>query len=112
MANIVLKVPQAEGNEKEYKFEFTRRTIIRMEEDGIIKAFQKGAKQDSIDKLVYYACLKNHPKITLEEAQEIVDSVAMKDLGDFIQALIGLLEKSINALENAGNEGNAHWEVN
>ena len=111
MANIVITVPSG-NEEKKYTLEFTRRVIIKMEEEGLIGRLQKGAKQDILDDLVYYACLKNHSEITKEEAREIVDSVAFAELGNFIQAVAGLLEKSISALESAGKEGNAHWEVN
>jgi len=108
MANIVMTIP-TESGEKKYTLEFNRRTIIRMEEEGVIEKLQKGAKQEAIDKLVYYACLKNHPSISMEEVQGIVDSVKMSELGNFIQAIGDLLNKSIDALES---KGNAHWEVN
>lgn len=111
MANIVIKVPHGE-EEKTYTLEFTRRTIIRMEDEGILKELAKGAKQETIDTLVYYACLKNHKDITKEEVMDIVDSIAIKELPDFVKALGELLEKSINALEQASERGNAHWEVN
>lgn len=111
MANIVIKVPHGE-EEKTYTLEFTRRTIIKMEDEGIIKELSKGAKQETIDTLVYYACLKNQPSITKEEVMGIVDSISMKDLPNFVQALATLLEKSVNALEQPSEQGNAHWEVN
>ena len=110
MANIVITLPR-NGEEKTYTLEFTRRTIIKMEEEGIISSLQKGGKQETIDKLVYYACLKNHHEITKQEAEEMVDSIPLKQLGDFVKDIADLLEKSINALEEAGKEGNAHWEV-
>lgn len=111
MANIVITIPQ-NGGEKKYTLEFTRRIILKMEEEKVIDSLKKGASQESFDKLVYYACLKNQPNITLEEAQAIVDSVALSELGKFIDAIAKLLNSSIDALEKEGKEGNAHWEVN
>ena len=111
MANIVITLPENKGK-KRYTLEFTRRTILKMEEQGVLSNLKNGAKQEVLDDIVYYACLKNHPTITKEEAQEIVDSVSLQELGNFIQAVADLLDKSINALENSGKEGNAHWEVN
>ena len=112
MANIVITLPRTENREeKKYTLEFTRRTIIQMEEDGIIKSLGKGVKQEVLDNLVRYACLKNHPNMTKEEAMEIIDSIGLEDLKGFVEALSTLLEKSINALNEAGKEGNARWEV-
>ena len=111
MANIVIKVPHGE-EEKSYTLEFTRRTIMKMEDEGIIKELSKGASPETIDALVYYACLKNQPNITKEEVMGIVDKISLKDLADFVKALASLLEKSINALEQPSEQGNAHWEVN
>lgn len=112
MANIVITLPRKENREeKTYKLEFNRRTIIKMEEDGILEKLNKGAKQETLDCLIYYACLKNHPQITKEEAMEIIDSVSMKDYPKFVEAIMGLIEASINAIENGDNEGNAHWEA-
>lgn len=112
MANIVITLPRNENREeKTYKLEFNRRTIVKMEEDGIIEKMKKGVGQEVIDSVVYYACLKNHPQITKEEAMEIVDSISLKDLPNFADAIGELISKSLDALENGGNEGNAHWEV-
>lgn len=103
MANIEITI-----EEKKYILEFNRRTIIRMEEEGLLEQLQKGAKLEAIDKVVYYACLKNQPNISMEEVKSIVDSVSLNELGNFVQAVGELLNKSIDALEN---KGNAHWEV-
>lgn len=112
MANIVITLPRTENREeKKYTLEFTRRTIIKMEQDGVIKSLGKQVNQEALDNLVYYACLKHQPKMTMEEAMEIIDSIALNDLQGFVGALEQLLEKSIDALETAGKEGNAHWEV-
>ena len=107
MANIVITIPQA-GGEKKYVLEFNRRVIIKMEEEGIIKKMEKSAKQETIDSLVYYACVKNQPDITKKEVEEIVDNIPLEKLGDFVQAIGELLNKSIDALEK---QGNAHWEA-
>lgn len=110
MANIVITLPR-NGEEKTYTLEFTRRTIIKMEEEGIISSLSKGGKQETLDKLVYYACLRNHPDITIKEAEDIVDNIPLNKYGDFVKDLADLLERSINALEETGKEGNAHWEA-
>ena len=112
MANIVMHIPQNEGEEKTYILEFNRRIILKMEANGIIEKLQGNIEMESVDELVYYACLKNQPNITKEEVRNIVDSVSLAQFKDFIEAIAKLLEKSISALEETEKSGNAHWEVN
>lgn len=104
------RIIKLEVGEKTYNLEFNRRTLLlAADAEGVVNQLESKADQyDALCKFIRIAFLKNYPDITLDEVADIVDSI--DDLEGFIQALIGIVEGSIDLFKQ--NKGNAHWEVN
>ena len=104
------RIIKLEVGEKTYTLEFNRRTLLLA---GDIQAKVKNAKTAAeqfsvLCDLVRVAFLKNHPNITQEEVDDIIEHI--DDLDAFTKALTEILEASVDVLKS--NKGNAHWEVN
>ena len=96
--------------EKTYTLEFTRRTLLQASDiQQKIKDTNSIAENyEVICKLAYTSFLKNHPEITQQDVDDIVDGI--DDLEGFVKALTEILEGSVNTL-NTEKKGNSHWEV-
>lgn len=111
MANSITIKVQDTG--KQYKLAFNRRTLVLMEEEGIIEKMSSSAKSKPLSTIydfIHFAFLRYHPTITKEETTQIIDQIG--DLEGFIKALVEILENDIKAVQNGGNEGNAIWGKN
>lgn len=86
---------------KTYTLEFSRRTIL------LANDLKSENDYDKIIGLVKCGLLKNHPDITNEEVENIVDGIG--DLDKFLTKLSEVMKESIDAL--AQSKGNVHWEV-
>lgn len=96
-------------NDKVYLLEFNRRTLLLatdIQKD--IENAKTPAEQYSVfTKFVHYALMKNHPNITSDEIDTIVESI--EDYEMFSKALNEIIENSVNTLKE--NKGNSHWVV-
>lgn len=96
--------------DKQYTLEFSRRTIIKLEADGFVgKKGEELKKQDPVTfmyKFIGYAFLKNHPEMTEEEINDIIDNIG--DLEGFMNAIAEILQASLSVIE--GGKGNVKWE--
>ena len=90
-----------------YKLEYTKKTIIRMENAGFsIEDFDK-APVKNINLLVQGAFMANHPRIKEETVEKIYES--LKDKNKFLEKLA---EMYAEHAEKLVEEGNAEWVAN
>lgn len=116
-------------NDKKYVLEFSRRVILQMEDEGVLREIEKDAvevekvdangKKHSVKeqqhpigtmlKIVCYAFVKNHSDITNEEINEIVD--AIPDLIEFCKAVFEMFIACVNAIgqKTENPAGNVSW---
>lgn len=97
-------------NEKTYTLEFNRRTLLKCVD---LQKEQASAKTMSeqyslFSQIVKLALEKNHPEISEDELETIIDSIGLDNLKEFGKALNQIIESSVNTL---GNKGNAQWVV-
>ena len=60
---------------KEYILEYSRETVAKAESDGFLFAQVDEYPLTGVSNLFYYAFLKNHPDMTKEEADKILESL-------------------------------------
>lgn len=90
-----------------YKLEFTKKSIIRMENAGFtLEDFEK-APVKQITLLVQGAFLANHPHVKEETIEKIYNS--LKDKNKFLEKLA---EMYAEHAEKLVEEGNADWVAN
>lgn len=103
-------------NDREYKLEFTRKTVQKMEAQGFVSSeiFDKPATM--IPELFAGAFLANHRFVKRELINSIYDEIRNKD--ELLSKLIDMYQEPILTLmgtddseESSDDEGNAIWEA-
>lgn len=62
---------------------------------------------ETMTELLKSAFYKNHPNITDEEINDLIDNI--DDYADFIKALVEILEEAVKVIEKGENKGNLSW---
>ena len=116
-------------NGETYTLEFSRRVILLMEDEGVLREIDKDAveveKEDkngnkhkvkeqqhpiaNMLKIVRYAFKKNHSDMSEEEIDGILDVIP--DLVDFCKAVVEMFNDCVNSIANKKEnpEGNLSW---
>ena len=104
------RIIKLEVGQKTYTLEFNRRTLLLAGDiQARVQKAKTAAEQFSVlCDLIRVAFLKNHPDISQQEVDEVIEHI--DDLDGFTKALTEILEASVDVLKS--NKGNAHWEVN
>lgn len=106
-----MKQIQLSYKDKEYKLEYTRATVERMERAGFaIQNIEKGMYASTIPTLFHGAFFEHHKFIKRHEAEEIMDSVS--DLSELVSKLIEMYNDTLLSViegNDKGKEGNAVW---
>lgn len=90
-----------------YKLEFTKKSIIRMENAGFTLEDIEKAPVKQITLLVQGAFMANHPHVKEETIEKIYDS--LKDKNKFLEKLAEMYNEHAEKLVE---EGNADWVAN
>ena len=104
------RIIKLEVDKETYTLEFNRRTLLLASE--IQEEFKDNSsiaeKFTVLSKLARIAFLKNHPNITQDEVDNIIDSI--EDLDGFFKSITEIMESSVDVLKTQ-KKGNARWEV-
>lgn len=103
--------------EKEYKLEFTRKTVQKMEEQGFVMSEISDKPATMIPLLFAGAFLVNHRFVKRDVINAIYDTIKNKD--ELLSKLIEMYQEPILSLmgtddaeKSEEDEGNAIWEAN
>lgn len=104
------KITFTYGN-NEYKLEYNRASIEKMENNGVNLTEFDTKPLSSLPKLFHYAFLKNHSGITEEKTSEILTLFTEKET--LISTLMDMITECVEPLLEDNKTKNAiKWEVN
>lgn len=103
-------IADAETGEELYVIEFSRATVVQAERAGFkvgnIADFPASGSGD----IFYYACMKNHRKMTRQETDELFCNLGGFENQELMERLIALYADAMRSLNNGG-EKNAKYAV-
>lgn len=110
MASIIIK---DNSNGKEYKLEYNRNALIKMEEMDFNIKEVKSKPLKSITILIRGAFIKNHPDMEEDKIDAIISQIG--DLDKLVEALANMYADAMNSIISSNKENttkNITWGKN